>query len=225
LYVLEASCYLDGFPEDARVVYVPDSKQLVVEKDLPVRRCCAGCRFVQVRQRTRRNQYRPAPAASRKRLYLSVIAQLTLRTLHELFEADPYGPRGHDRFQRVPRRNRPGAGHCRPSLGVLPYQGDRMATALPGLEHACPLDHFAAEKMSGLGEIVEYSLDVVGQGLTERSAQVSACPCRFRSPPTVTLLVMALQPITRPSAFLGRSRCARVNQTLALEQARMCAVF
>jgi hypothetical protein len=42
LYVLEASCYLDGFPEDARVVYVPDSKQLVVEKDLPVPRCCAG---------------------------------------------------------------------------------------------------------------------------------------------------------------------------------------
>src|SRR5205807_567238 len=35
VYLLQASVYPDGFPNGVKVAYVPKSRQLVVEKDLP----------------------------------------------------------------------------------------------------------------------------------------------------------------------------------------------
>ncbi len=91
LYVLGASSYPDSFPNHFKIAYVPDSKQLVVEKDLPP---------FDVVPEVDSNKYIKArdeitavsrSATQRKALYASVIAQTTLRTLHELFEADGTG--------------------------------------------------------------------------------------------------------------------------------------
>jgi len=86
--VLASSNYPDGFPQHAKLAYVPESKQLVIEYDLPsfdVILDVGSFRYVktkdEITQTTR-------PLAQRKTLYSSVVAQVTLRSLYELFKAD-----------------------------------------------------------------------------------------------------------------------------------------
>jgi restriction system protein len=89
--VLDASSYPDRFPRHHRLAYVPESKQLVAELELP---------GVDVVPRTKQFKYikardaideAPRPAAQVKTLYAQVVAQTSLRTVHELFEADRFG--------------------------------------------------------------------------------------------------------------------------------------
>jgi len=89
--VLEASSYPGDFPRRAKIAYVPDSKQLVAEFDLPsfdlVPRV-DSYRYVKARDEI---TVTTRSLAQRKALYVSVISQITVRTLHELFEADRTG--------------------------------------------------------------------------------------------------------------------------------------
>jgi restriction system protein len=79
-----------GCPERFKVAYIPESKQLVVEYDLPgfeIVPDTAAYKYISARKEivaTRR------PASDRRRLYTQVIAQATLRTIHVLFSSD-YG--------------------------------------------------------------------------------------------------------------------------------------
>jgi restriction system protein len=89
--VLEASRYPDGFPQRFRLAYVPESRQLVVEYELPAYErvpTVGGYRYVKAGDKITQTA---RPAAARKALYKSVVAQVTVRTLHELFEADRGG--------------------------------------------------------------------------------------------------------------------------------------
>lgn len=89
--ILEASVYPDGFPQQAKLAFVPESKQLVVEYDLPpfdVVPEVASYKYVKAKDEI---DYTARPATQRKALYATVTAQNTLRTLHELFEADRSG--------------------------------------------------------------------------------------------------------------------------------------
>lgn len=89
--VLQSSIYPDGFPQHARLAYVPESRQLVVEYDMPpyeVVPSVSSYKYIKARDEiTATNR----PTAQRKALYSSVIAQVALRTIHELFEADRIG--------------------------------------------------------------------------------------------------------------------------------------
>jgi restriction system protein len=88
MYVLTASAYPEEFPSHVRVAYTPASKQLIVEKDFPQFQVVPDVdsyRYIKARDDV------TAVARSmqqRKALYTSVVAQVTIRTLHELFEAD-----------------------------------------------------------------------------------------------------------------------------------------
>lgn len=91
LLVLETSSYPEDFPRRAKVAYVRESKQLVVEADLPSYDLIPPVEsFKYVKAK---DEIAPTmrSAAQRKALYASVVAQITLRTLHELFEADRAG--------------------------------------------------------------------------------------------------------------------------------------
>jgi restriction system protein len=86
--VLSASRYPDGFPQQYRIAFVPESKQLVVEYELPSSSLVPTVRqykYVKARDAIEEGT-RPAPQV--RTLYAQVVAQTTLRTLHELFEAD-----------------------------------------------------------------------------------------------------------------------------------------
>lgn len=89
--VLSASSYPDGFPQSAKVAYVPESTQLVVEYDLPSFEIvpeAGSYKYVKGKDEIAKGV---RPVTQRKNLYASIVAQVTLRTLHELFKADRKG--------------------------------------------------------------------------------------------------------------------------------------
>jgi restriction system protein len=87
--VLESSEYPDGFPQHAKIAYVPESKQLVIEYDLPTMDAVIPemKEYKYVKSGDKINST-AMPATQRKTLYRSVIAQVAIRTIHEIFEAD-----------------------------------------------------------------------------------------------------------------------------------------
>ena len=86
--VLESSDYSEEFPRHTRIAFIPESKQLVIEYDLPpfdIVPTISSYKYVKARDEIAEA---PRSLPQRKALYSSVIAQITLRTLHEIFTAD-----------------------------------------------------------------------------------------------------------------------------------------
>jgi restriction system protein len=86
--VLASSRYPDGFPEAHRVAFVPETVQLVVEVDLPAFDLIPEVkqhRYVKSRDDVTSTA---RPLNQRKAAYAGAVAQVALRTLHELFDAD-----------------------------------------------------------------------------------------------------------------------------------------
>ena len=86
--VLDRSAYPEGFSRARRVAFVPESKQLVVEVELPsidVVPTIRQYRYVTARDATEESA---RPHTQVKGLYASVVAQVALRTIHELFQSD-----------------------------------------------------------------------------------------------------------------------------------------
>jgi restriction system protein len=86
--VLDASSYPEEFPKSYRMALVPESKQLVVEYELPSLDAIPTdkqYRYVKARDAIDKTD---RPQSWVKAMYSSVVAQTTIRTLHELFEAD-----------------------------------------------------------------------------------------------------------------------------------------
>jgi restriction system protein len=86
--VLGNSVYPDDFPQHYRLAYLPASRQLVVEYHLPpvdVVPAVREYRYVRVRDEVLTV---PRPAEETRRWYADLIAQVSLRTVHELYEAD-----------------------------------------------------------------------------------------------------------------------------------------
>src|SRR5205085_12038970 len=85
--VLDNSDYPEEFPCAARTAYIPDSKQLVVEYELPTFKVVpeiGSYKYVKSKDAIVAMQ---RPATQRRSTYVSVVAQTTLRTLDELFKA------------------------------------------------------------------------------------------------------------------------------------------
>lgn len=86
--VLQASSYPEGFPQRTRIAYVPESKQLVVEYELPTFDLVPEQKSYKYVKSKDEITASLRPATQRKSLYASVVSQIAIRTLHELFEAD-----------------------------------------------------------------------------------------------------------------------------------------
>jgi restriction system protein len=88
--ILASSIYPDTFPQKFKLAYVPESKQLVVEYDFPPFEVIPAITYKYIKEKDTIIET-PLPQArqkDRKELYTSIIAQVTLRTLYELFKAD-----------------------------------------------------------------------------------------------------------------------------------------
>src|SRR5215470_8876608 len=89
--VLERSHYPEGFPQRYRLAFVPESRQLVIQYTLPPFdrvRAAAEYRYVKTGDKITE---KPLAARARQDLYRRVVAAITVRTLHEIFEADRSG--------------------------------------------------------------------------------------------------------------------------------------
>ena len=89
--VLSRSQYPAGFPKHCRLAFVPDSRQVVIECMLPTQNVIPS--VTEVRPDRARLQVVEKPRSEREigSLYRSVVAQVTLRTLLEVFAADSWG--------------------------------------------------------------------------------------------------------------------------------------
>jgi len=86
--VLERSRYPEGFPQTFRLAYVPDSKELVIDYELPTSDVVPGAaefRFVKAKDAM---EEKARKVAEIRETYQDVVAAVALRTLHEVFEAD-----------------------------------------------------------------------------------------------------------------------------------------
>ncbi|MBO3673537.1 restriction endonuclease [Streptomyces sp. NEAU-YJ-81] len=87
--VLDASSYPKGFPHEHRIAYRPATGEVLVEIHLPPETtvpAARGYKYVKSRDET---TVVPRPEKERKTLYASVLAQVALRTVHEILTSDP----------------------------------------------------------------------------------------------------------------------------------------
>jgi restriction system protein len=86
--VLERSVYPEGFPQEFRIAFVPESRQLVVEYELPLAEVVPTVgeyRFVKSRDAVDESARKDSEV---RELYSDVVASVALRTLREVFSAD-----------------------------------------------------------------------------------------------------------------------------------------
>jgi len=89
--VLGNSDYPPGFPSQFRLAYVAESRQLVIDFELPtpaIVPAAAEYRYVKARKEVDVKTRKPAETRA---IYRELVAQTALRTLHEVFEADQGG--------------------------------------------------------------------------------------------------------------------------------------
>lgn len=89
--VLEASAYPDGFPQRFKFAYIPQSRQAVVEYELPAVDVVPTGRTYRYIKQSDSIAETARPQSQIKTLYASVVAQVAIRTLHELLASDKAG--------------------------------------------------------------------------------------------------------------------------------------
>jgi restriction system protein len=86
--VLERSRYPDGFPQEFRLAYVPESKEIVIDYEFPSIGVVPEVVEAKYSKSKDVIEEKPRKAADIKALYQDTLASITLRTIHEVLEAD-----------------------------------------------------------------------------------------------------------------------------------------
>ncbi len=86
--VLERSEYPDGFPQAFRLAYAPESKELVIEYELPALDIVPAVAEYKYTKSKDVIDEKPRKPAEIKEIYQDVVAAVTLRTIHEVLSAD-----------------------------------------------------------------------------------------------------------------------------------------
>jgi restriction system protein len=89
--VLEASAYPDGFPQRFKFAYVPESRQAVVEYELPTVDVVPTVKAYRYVKQSDSIAETARPQAQINALYVSVVAQVAIRTVRELLASDKAG--------------------------------------------------------------------------------------------------------------------------------------
>lgn len=86
--VLERSEYPAGMPQEFRIAYANDSKEILIEYELPKDDVIPATTEYKYAKSTDQIQQKPRKASDIKDLYQEIVASIALRTIHEIFEAD-----------------------------------------------------------------------------------------------------------------------------------------
>ncbi|MFB9447446.1 restriction endonuclease [Dactylosporangium vinaceum] len=195
--VLANSVYPDDFPQNYRLAYVPESCQLVVEYELPpleVIPAVREYRYVKTRDEVTSSA---RPAKEIKERYTSVVTQVTLRTLHELFEADRAGLVETIAFNGVVDTTDPRTGQSiLPCLITVRTTGEQFRVLnLAKVDPAACLQHLSAavskrpEALAPVRPVLEFDMvdkrfvdevDVLAD-LDERPNLLKLTPTEFES--------------------------------------------
>jgi restriction system protein len=197
MMVLANSAYPTDFPQSYRLAFVPESRQVVVEFDLPtldVIPTVKEHRYVKTRDEITASA---RPVKEIRERYSSVVAQVTLRTIHELFEADRGGLIETIVFNGVVDTVDPRTGQSiRPCLVTLRTTRDQfMAIQLANVQPGACLQHLNAsvskrpEELAPVRPVLEFDMvdprfvdevDVLAD-LDERPNLLRLTPTEFES--------------------------------------------
>jgi restriction system protein len=108
--VLEASQYPSGFPQQFKLAYVPGSRQVVVEYELPTVTVVPAVKAYKYVKTSDTITETARPQTQIKTLYASVVAQVAIRTVHELLQGDSGGHVDTVVFNGVVDTTDPGSG-------------------------------------------------------------------------------------------------------------------
>ena len=115
--VLGLSRYPDGFPQEYKFAYVPESRQAIVEYELPTAEVVPTVKAYRYVKASYTIAESARPRSQIKALYASVVAQIAIRTLYELFRSDQGGHIDTVVFNGVVDTYDPGSGRrIRPCL-------------------------------------------------------------------------------------------------------------
>jgi restriction system protein len=115
--VLEASADPEGFPQKFKFAYVPESRQAVVEYELPTVEVVPAVRAYRYVKTSDTIAETARPQSQVKALYASVVAQVAIRTVHELLRSDRGGHIDTVVFNGIVDTTDPGSGRrVRPCL-------------------------------------------------------------------------------------------------------------
>ena len=136
--VLEASAYPDGFPQQFRFAYVPESRQAVVEYELPTVDVVPAVKAYRYVKQSDSIAESVRPQAQINALYASIVAQIAIRTVHELLTSDTAGHIDTVVFNGHVDTTDPGSGQCiHPCLVTV--RTTRETFAQLDLTHVQPL--------------------------------------------------------------------------------------
>jgi len=148
--VLSGSVYPIDFPQHFRLAYLPLLSELVVEVMLPGVQVIPTASELQYVSESDEVAVSPRGAAEVESFYASVVAQVILRTLHELFDADSRGWLQTVTLNGMTMQTAPGRPERRVCLVTLRTSRDEFSGL--NLTHANPRTNLAE-----LGAAVLYS--------------------------------------------------------------------
>jgi restriction system protein len=108
--VLNRSDLPEGFPEEFRIAYVPESKQLVVEHRLPTRDVVPAVSEYTYQKSKDEIKEKPRKKAEADELYRHLVASVALRVLNEMLGSDDADVLGAVVFNGVVRSVSPATG-------------------------------------------------------------------------------------------------------------------
>ena len=154
--VLEASQYPESFPQRFKLAYVPESRQAVVEYELPTVAVVPAAKAYKYVKGSDMITETPRPQTQIKALYASVVAQVAIRTVHELLEADAGGHVDTVVFNGVVDTTDPGSGRrVRPCLVTVRTTRDGFGELdLAHVEPLACLKHLSAGVSKSPSELV-----------------------------------------------------------------------
>jgi restriction system protein len=86
--VLERSEYPEEFPQNFRLAHAPESKELVIEYELPAVGIVPDVAEYKYTKSKDAIEGKPRKSAEIKEVYQDIVASITLRSIHEVLEAD-----------------------------------------------------------------------------------------------------------------------------------------
>jgi len=86
--VLEGGTYPEGFPSEWKIAFVPESKQMVIEMDLPSLDVVPPVSAYKYTKTDDTIKETPRPATQVRKIYASVVSSMTLLVLYEVFASD-----------------------------------------------------------------------------------------------------------------------------------------
>jgi restriction system protein len=89
--VLERSSYPEGFPQEFRIAYVPESRELVIDYELPAPNIVPKVEEYRYAKSKDVIEEKLRKSPSKKEVYQDIVASVALRTCHETLEADQAG--------------------------------------------------------------------------------------------------------------------------------------